>query len=281
MIRIITDTTCVLPHQQLNELDIPYLPQFIIFGNNSYRDDTEIDTATFLRKLRSSPTLPKTAAPPPALYNPIYQKYTDLGEEMIVITPSSELSGTNRSAILAANDFPQSKIHVIDSRTVAGGLGQFVLQAWEWAHQGLEFDPLISRLIQMIPNNRTYFVVDTLEYLHKGGRIGGAQALFGSILQIKPILTLRDGHIDPVETQRTKKRALARMEELVLADCPKNQAARIAISQCDAMDEAIELASYFKENLGFLNIPIYEAPPAIVVHGGPKIISISYYTNMA
>jgi len=280
MIRIITDTTSVLPHQQLSDLDIPYLPQIIIFGNDSYRDDSEIDTTTFLQKLRSSPTLPKTAAPPPALYNPIYQKYADIGEEMIVITPSAELSGTYRSASLAANDFPQAKIHVIDSRTVAGGLGQFVLQAWEWAHQGFEIDALISHLSQMIPYNRTYFVVDTLEYLHKGGRIGGAQALFGSILQVKPILTLRDGHIDPVETQRTKKRALARMEELVMAECPKNQTARLAISQCDAMDEAMELVSYFKEKLGFSDIPIYEAPPAIVVHGGPKIISISYCTAM-
>jgi len=279
MIRIITDTTCVLPQRQMMDLEIPFLPQIIIFGNDSYRDDTEIDTVTFLQKLNSSTTLPKTAAPAPALYNPIYQKYSDLGEPMVVITPSAEVSGTYRSAMTAANDFPQAKIKVIDSLSIAGGLGQMVLQASEWAHQGIDFDDLVTRISRMIPRNRTYFVLGTLEYLYKGGRIGGAQALFGSILQVKPILTLRKGHIEPVESQRTKKRALARMKEIVLAECPKGQEARLSISQCDAIDEAKELAGYFTDRLGVADIPIYEAPPAIVVHGGPKIISISFYTS--
>jgi len=278
MIRIIADTTCSLPQHLLKDHDIPLLPQIIIFGDDSYRDDTEIDTETFLRKLRASAALPKTAAPPPSLYTPIFKKFFDQGDTVFVITPSGDVSGTFRSASVAAGDFPQADIRILDSRTVAGGLGQFVLQAWEWANHGMDSDTLEKCLTEMISRNRTYVVVDTLEYLYKGGRIGGARALFGSLLQIKPILTLKNGHLEPVETQRTKKRAVARMQELVFADCPRNSESRLTICQCDALDEATGLAESMSRKLGISDIPIYEAPPAIVVHAGPKLLSVSFFT---
>lgn len=277
MIHIIADTTCGLPQEQMKALGIAYLPQIIIFGETSYRDDTEIDTATFLRKLRAATTLPKTAAPPPESYKPIYEAYLAEGGTIFVITPSADISGTTRSASVAAQDYPGADIRVIDSRTVAGGLGQMVLQAKEWADGGVAADTLEARLKALIPLGRIYFVVDTLEYLYKGGRIGGAKALFGSILQIKPILTLRDGHIEPVESQRTKKKALARVQEIVRKECPRTAGARLSISHCDAEEEAHEFANFFTETMGFKDIPIYLVPPAIVVHGGPKILAVSYF----
>jgi DegV family protein with EDD domain len=279
MIRIVADTTCSLPQPLLKDHDIPLLPQIIIFGDDSYRDDTEIDTETFLRKLRASAALPKTAAPSPSLYIPIFKESSEHGDTVFVITPSSDVSGTFRSATVAAADFPKADIRIFDSRTVAGGLGQVVLQAWEWAKQGLDADAIDSNLSAMVPRNRTYVVVDTLEYLYKGGRIGGARALLGSLLQIKPILTLKDGHLEPVETQRTKKKAVARMQELAFAECPHNSDARLTICHCDAQDEATELAVSMTNHLGIPNIPIYLAPPAIVVHAGPKILSVSFFTS--
>jgi DegV family protein with EDD domain len=278
MIRIIADTTCSLPQSLLEHLGISKLPQIIIFGEDSYRDDTEIDTETFLRKLRASAALPKTAAPPPSLYTPLFKDFSDNGDTIFVIAPSSDVSGTFRSATVAVADFPQADIRIIDSRTVAGGLGQMVLQAWEWIQQGVDADAIEKGLTAMISQNRTYVVVDTLEYLHKGGRIGGARALFGSLLQIKPILTLKDGHLEPVETQRTKRRAVGRMQELVIADCPCNADSRVTICHCDALDEATTLAESMSAMLGIPNIPIYLAPPAIVVHAGPKILSVSFFT---
>lgn len=278
MIRIIADTTCSLPRQQLQDLGIAFLPQIIIFGNESFRDDNEIDTSTFLRKLRAASELPKTAAPPPSMYGPIYKEYVDEEDTIFVIAPSADLSGTFRSATVAAQDFPGADIRVFDSRTVAGGLGQMVLQVWEWVQQGMEPDQIEDNLKRLSARNKTFFVVDTLEYLYRGGRIGGAQALFGSILQVKPILYLKDGRTEPLETQRTKRRAVVRMQQLVISDCPCTPEARLAISQCDAYDEAQEMADFFTETMGLKNIPIYEAPPAIVVHAGPKILSTSFYT---
>jgi DegV family protein with EDD domain len=212
------------------------------------------------------------------MYEPIYKEFAEKNDSIFVIAPSSELSGTFRSASVAAQDFPEADIRVIDSRSLAGGFGQMVLQAWDWIQQGMQADELETNLKNMVLRNKTYFVVDTLEYLHKGGRIGGAQALVGSILQVKPILYLKDGRTEPLETQRTKKRAVARLKQFVLTDCPPTPESRLSVSQCDAYDEAQEMADFFSENLGIKQIPIYEAPPAIVVHGGPKILSASFFT---
>jgi len=161
----------------------------IIFGENTYRDDNEITTEEFLRKLKSSPTLPKTAAPPPALYNPIFQECASSGDTAIVITPSAELSGTFRSASIAAQDFPHADIRIIDSRTIGSGLGMLVMRALEWSQSNLSADEVVVKVEEMRHRERVYFFVDTLEYLYKGGRIGAAKMLFGSLLQVKPILT--------------------------------------------------------------------------------------------
>ncbi len=279
MISLIADTTCGLPLDQLKALNIPVLPQIIIFENESYRDDTEIDTATFLKKLRSSPTLPKTAAPPPALYTPIYQELLAKGDTIVVIAPSAEVSGTARSATVAAQDFPGADIRVVDSRTVAGGLGSVILEAHRLIQEGIDPDTLVARIKAMCALEKLYFIVDTLEYLYKGGRIGGAQALFGSLLQIKPILTLQNGQVQPFENERTKRRALARVQDLVLKECPCTPEAHLSVSHCEAYEEACEFADFFKRTLNFDNIPIYLVPPAIVVHGGPKILEISFFRS--
>jgi DegV family protein with EDD domain len=281
MIQIIADTTCSIPLDQLAAKGIEYLPQVIVFGDQSYRDDYEIDTATFLQKLQASPTLPKTAAPPPALYNPLYQKYLDQGDSVLVITPSAEVSGTFRSAEVAAQDFPGADIHIVDSRTAAGGLGSIVLQAKEWALQGMPMTELIENVKELSSRGRVYFLVDTLENLRKGGRIGGAQALLGSLLQVKPLLTLKDGKIDAVESQRTKKKAVARLKDIIYAECPHNKEGSISVSHCGAEEEAIQLANEIGRELNIQNIPVYLVPPAIVVHAGPGVLAISFFVAPA
>ncbi len=279
MITIIADTTCSIPQPELIKLGIPYLPQIIIFGDEQFRDDTEITTAQFLSKLRASSSLPKTAAPAPALYNPIYKKELDAGNTVIVLTPSAEISGTYRSAIVAAEEFPGADIRIIDTRTVAGGLGSLVLLAHQWAKEGMDADTLEKKIRELASRQKVYFVVDTLDYLYKGGRIGGASALVGSILQVKPILTLKNGRAEAAETQRTKKRALARIVEIVEQECPHDPSGLLSISQGDALDDAAALALEFTRVTGIQDIPIYEVPPAIVVHAGPKVMEISFFTQ--
>jgi DegV family protein with EDD domain len=233
MIRIVSDTTCALPSEVTRKLEIPILPQIIIFGAESFRDDTELNSASFLAKLRASPTLPKTAAPPPSLYHPIFNDLLNKGETILVLTPSAEVSGTYRSAEVAAQDFPGAPIHIVDMRNIASMLGAAVLLADRWAKQRKTLPEILERLEELKTRQRTYFVVDTLEYLHKGGRIGGAKRLVGEMLQVKPILWIKDGRVEPFEQQRTKKRALNRLMELVAEECTKGEGSFLSLMQAD------------------------------------------------
>lgn len=277
MTRIIADTTCGLPLDELAELGIAVIPQIIIFDEKPYRDDTEIDTPTFLSKLKEAKELPKTAAPPPAMYEPLFKTYAEQGQSIIIPTPSSDLSGTFRSAEIAAENVPAADVYILDTRSVAGGLGVLVKMAKKWADEGRHPEEIIENLKGLAKREVVYFLVDTLEYLHKGGRIGNASYLIGSVLQMKPILGLQDGKVTAIEKQRTSSKALTRIKELVLQDCPKGEESYITVSHCGGEARARKLAEELSEALDIENIPVYEVPPAIVVHGGPGIIEVSFF----
>jgi DegV family protein with EDD domain len=277
MVKIVADTTSGLPRAMLKTLGIPLIPQIVCFGEESYRDDTEMDTTSFLQKLKASSELPKTAAPPPALYHPIFEQALREGEDVVVVAPSGKVSGTVRSAEVAAQDFPKLKVFVVDTQTIAGNLASLVLLAHAWAQEGAQADIIVSRLKEWIPRGHIFFLVDTLEYLQKGGRIGGARALLGEMLQIKPILCLQDGQVEAFEQQRTKRRGQARLLEVVEEQCPKGPQAHLCVMQADAVQEAGILAADLKSRMNLADIPIYELPPAIVTHGGPGLLGIGFF----
>ncbi len=281
MVTIIADTTCSIPVSELEEMGVYVLPQIIIFGDESYRDDTEIDHATFLKKLTASSALPKTAAPPPALYTPIYKKEFEAGNSMVVICPSTEMSGTMRSAVQAAQDFPDADIHVVDTRTIGSGLGSIVRCAVAWAKEGLSASDIVDKVKEMSKREHVYFLVDTLEYLKKGGRIGGAAALLGSIMQVKPILTINDGKAEAFEKQRTKIRAIARLKELAHSECPEGKECFVTIMHGAAKDEAEILSKECRDLLHVNEVPYFDLPPAIMVHAGPGVLAISYFVPAA
>lgn len=277
MTMIIADTTCSLPQEIIAKRGIPLIPQVVMFGEDAYHDDKELDTATFMQKLRNSVELPKTAAPEPPLYFPFFQKAQEAGESVIVVAPSAKVSGTVRSAETAAQEFPDLDVRVIDTQTISCNLGSLVLVADDMAKSGASADEIEAKLLEMIPRGRIYFLVDTLEYLQKGGRIGGAKALLAELLQIKPILQIVDGQVEPFEQQRTKKRALTRLAEVVTESCPGTAESYLTVMQVEAEEEAAQLAETLKSSVSVLEIPIVELPPAIVVHGGPKTMGVGFF----
>jgi DegV family protein with EDD domain len=279
MIKIFADTTACFSLEKAKALGLVYLPQIIVFGEKTYRDDTELDTAQFISLLKSSASLPKTAAPPPALYEPYLKEYATEGNTVIIICPSGAQSGTVRSATVAAQDFPDADIRVFDSRSIGSGLANMVLKALEWVNEGLDADTVMARLESMSQREDNYFVVDTLEYLHKGGRIGSAQALVGGLLQVKPILTNRGGTAAPVESQRTHKRAMARIKEIVFEKCPPTPDSMLGVMHGDAEEIANSLAEELKTHFGFDKVPVYNLPPAFLVHAGPGVIGISFFNK--
>src|SRR5574340_369666 len=172
MVKIVADTTCGIPKERLRQLGVPLIPQVVVFGEESFHDD-ELDTATFLQKLKDSKTLPKTSAPEPSLYYPILTEATEKGDSVVIVAPTSKASGTVRSAQSAAQNFPDTDIHIVDTMTISCNLATLVLVANEMAGQGKPADEIVDCLNDMIPRGELYFLVDTLEYLAKGGRIGG------------------------------------------------------------------------------------------------------------
>lgn len=274
---IVADTTCGLPRDLLQQRRILCIPQVVIFGDDAYHDDNELDTHTFLQELKASPTLPKTSAPEPPLYFPIFEEAKKKGESVIVVAPTGKASGTVRSAGTAAQEFPGLDVRVVDSQTISCNLGSLVLLADEMAKAGKSADEIVVKLDGMIPRGRIYFLVDTLEYLARGGRIGGAKKLLAELLEIKPILQVRNGQVETFEQQRTKRRALARIVEVVGEQCKGGDESHLCVIQVAAEKEAEALVQELKAKVNVAYVPIYELPPAIVVHSGPGALGVGFF----
>ena len=276
---IVADTTCGLPRDLLAQRGIPVIPQIVMFGEDSFHDDREMDTATFMQKLKASKSLPKTSAPEPPLYFPIFKEAQEKGESVIVVTPTGKASGTARSAQTAALEFPKLDVRVVDTLTISCNLASLVLLADDMAKAGESADAIVAKLDDMIPRGRIYFLVDTLEYLAKGGRIGGAKRLLAELLEIKPILQVKNGQVESFEQQRTRKRALARLVEVAAEQCPGGESAHLCVIQVEAESEAQSLAAELLSRVSVPQIPIYELPPAIVVHAGPRAMGVGFFVK--
>jgi DegV family protein with EDD domain len=276
---IVADTTCGLPRNLLRERGIALVPQVVIFGDQAYHDDEQLDTAAFLQRLEAFPTLPKTAAPEPPLYFPIFEQAREKGESVVVVAPTGKASGTVRSAQTAAQEFPGLDIRVLDTQTISCNLGSLVLLADDLAKAGRGADEIVAKLNEMIPRGRLYFLVNTLEYLAKGGRIGGAKKLLAEMLQIKPLLQVKDGQVESFEQQRTKRRALARLVEVTVEGCQGGDEAHLCVLQVAAEKEAESLAQELKAKIPVSHIPIYQLPPAIVVHSGPGALGVGFFVE--
>lgn len=277
MTKIITDTTSCLPSTIQKEFNIPVVPQMIHFGEESYTEGIDIDNQSFLIKLRSSKDLPKTSAPPPELFASLFKSHADPDEPIFCIHPSADLSGTVRSALTAKMDFPNLDIEVIDTRLVASPLGIVIHQAAIWNQAGVPAAELRQRISDLSARGRIYFVVATLDYLARGGRIGGASFLIGNALQIKPILTLSDGKVEPHSKESTFNKAINHLKTLVLDEYPGEQAGLMSIMHADNQALAEELSSFFVEQLGIEQPEISYLPPAIITHAGPGSIAIGFF----
>lgn len=277
-VRIVTDTTASLPSGYAAQHSVEVVPQVILFGEQSFLEEREITYDEFVRRLKVSSQLPKTAAPPPSEFVKAYERQLAHASTIISIHPTADASGTVRSAVTTKEaSFPQADIRIVDTRTIGGDLGAMVMAAVEWAESGVGADDIVVRLKTMIPRSRTYFLIRTLEYLQKGGRIGGAAALVGSVLQIKPILEIRDGRVEVLEKVRAQHRALERLLELVTDQCPRTPAARISVMHADVAEDAQRLAAELEARLGLKSIPVVNVGSAITTHGGPGVLGVGFF----
>ncbi len=277
-IRIVTDTTACLDEAFLQAHHVECVPQVIHFGEECYLEQVELGFEDFLKRLRVSPVLPHTAAPPPGEFVKAYRRQLEQAQTILSIHPSTEVSGTVRSAISAhVGSFPGADIRVLDSRTVAGPLASMVRLAVEWSESRVSADEILRRLEALIPRSRAYFAVGTLEYLRRGGRIGGASALLGSALQIKPVLQLRKGRVEPLEKVRTHHRAVERLKTLARIECPRGAEGWLTVMHGDLSEEAEALASELQQALEVPHVPIYRLGAAISTHAGPDTLAVGFF----
>ena len=279
-VRIVTDTTACLPQEYAVAHAIEVVPQVIRFGQESFLEEREMSYDEFVRRLKSSAELPSTAAPLVRDFVESYGRQLAAARTILSIHPSVDVSGTVRSALTAKEtSFPEADIRILDTRTVGGNLASMVMAATRWAEAGVDASEIMARLEAMIGRGRTYFLVATLEYLQKGGRIGGASALIGGALQIKPILQLKSGHVEVLEKVRTHSRALERLKELILQDCPRSAEAHLTVMHADALEGAQALAGDLRSALGMEAIPMYSVGAAITTHAGPGTLAVGFFTN--
>ena len=240
-VHIITDSSCDLSDDLATELGIMIVPLEIRFGMQTFTDRVELSTADFWERCRASDDLPSTAAPSPGAFTDAYQRAADAGaSEVVVITLSGDLSATIEAAQQAASQPPDGiTCHVVDSRSVSAGLGLLVIGAAELASggaSGAEIAEVVRAAAQRV---RVHAALDTLENLRKGGRIGAAQSLLGSVLSIKPLITVTDGCVEPAGKQRTRTRALTHLVDLVSAQSANISQLAVMHADCADIDDFV------------------------------------------
>lgn len=215
-VKVVTDSTADLPAHVVEELGISVVPLHIHVGEDTFQDGVTISTEGFYNLLTTGNILPKTSAPSSGMFIETYEKLAQESDEIISIHISTKLSATYASALVAKDGVETPcRIELVDSLSASIGLGVLVVQAAEMARDGATIDDILEATTAAIPRTQLFGVVDTLEYLHKGGRIGKAATFLGSMLNVKPIIGVRDGIVHPIERVRGREKALARVCELV------------------------------------------------------------------
>jgi DegV family protein with EDD domain len=280
MVKIITDSTANFPPGTIEKHDITVVPIYINFEEDSFRDGIDIDNETFIKKLKSSKSPPTTSAPSPKLFADVFNRLAAHGESLMCILVSGQMSGTYNAAVLAAKGLPHLDIRVIDSKLCSGPLGTLVTKAAEWSDEGLNVDNIKERVSQMIERGRIYFMVDDLNFLAKSGRVSAPKALFGSLLQLKPILTFKEGSIVEYVRTRTQHKATERMIEVVRELYPADGSGFISVMHANALESAQKFAGELKQRFDLKETPpIFNLSTGIVLHAGPGIFGPGFFVN--
>ncbi len=272
-IKIVTDSVADLPPALASANDITVVPAYVIIGNETFRDGLDISADRFYERLGTLPRLPTTSQPTMADFQEVYRQLLDQGHQIVSVHVSAKLSGTVNSATQAKAALGDaSQIEIVDSQLASAPQGLAVLNAAEWAREMSDFHEVARRVRQALPRYRSYVLVDTLEYLQKGGRIGKAQAFVGGMLKVKPILTVQDGEVHPVERPRSRERGKARLIELVRNLAPVRQ---INISYSTDRVQALAVRAELAEMVDPEHLIESRFGPVLGTYLGPDALGVT------
>lgn len=273
-IALITDSTADLPPALAAERGIYVIPQVVVWGQETLKAGIDIDSQTFYERLAGESALPTTSRPAPADVAALCQQAMDDGaEDVLILTVSAEVSGSFGAAEQAQKmlDFP---VKIIDTRTISVAQGLTVLAVADLLDSGASLAEAAAASQETAARSRMFFTPSTLEYLHRGGRIGGAQRLIGTALSIKPILHISDGRVEAFESVRTRKRAVSRLVEIIGELVDTNKPFQVGVTHGNTPDEAAALRDEIASTWNPQHLLTGEVDASIGVHVGPGVLGI-------
>ena len=270
-VAVVTDSTADLGPEVQERLGLAMVPLIVNWDGQTFRDKIDLSAAEFYRRLRSSKTLPKTGAPSLGAFENVFREQLKQHDAVICINLAAGLSGTYEVARRAGESVDPRHIWVVDSGSVSIGIGWLAEMAVTLAREGLPPGEIAEQLEQAKSRLRILALLETLTFLQRGGRIGRAAALAGTLLNVKPILSVRDGEVAPVERVRTMNGAVRRLVELVGAQGPVE---RLGVIHADSASHAGEVESLLKARYPEISIDRGELGPVVGTHGGPGVIGV-------
>lgn len=278
-VKIIGITSAGLESADAQKYGITIVPLRVNFGTETLRDGVDISNEEFLERLAASKLFPTTSQPPVGDFLPLYQQFRAEGHEVLCVVLSNKLSGTWLSANAARLQLNDDHVAVFDTLSVSAGEALILVEAARLANAGKTLAEILSRLEAMRDQVKMCFVVDTLEYLAKGGRVGNAQAFLGAMLQMKPILEIRNGLVEGAERVRTKAKAQARLRTLIAEAVQGKTRTQICVMHTRLLDNAIELADELKQTYQLADCPIYPVSAGIAAHTGPGALGFALFAE--
>jgi DegV family protein with EDD domain len=279
-VAIVTDSTAYIPQDWVKKYDLSVVPLFVLWSGEELKDGVDIYPTEFYQRLESAKEMPTTSQPTPAEFHKVYQTLAEKGHDILSIHISSKLSGTVDSAIQAKAMLPEANIEVFDSLSASMETGWHVLAAAKAAMRGASLAECKAMAEKAQANSGILFMVDTLEFLHRGGRIGGAQRFLGTALNFKPILEIQDGAIEALERVRTKRKALDRLMELIEERIDGRKPVYLSSIHANAAETAEEVLEQLAARVKPVETAITEVSPAIGTHTGPGAIVLSYLAGV-
>jgi DegV family protein with EDD domain len=278
-VAVVTDSTAYIPDEALTDLDIPVIPLWLIWDQDRYRDGVDIDPGAFYCRLRERGTIPSTSQPSVGEFIEFYRRVAEEKQTDTIVGAyiSSKISGTVASAEAAATQVPELNITVIDSLSTSMGLGFVALAAARTAAGGGSVEEVAATAHSVRERLTVLFAVDTLEYLHKGGRIGGAKRFLGTVLNIKPLLHLNDGCVEPLCQVRTRRRVIEEMLDTAEACLNGRPMAEAAVIDVDNREESDIVAKAVKERFDVPTVYQTTVSPVIGTHAGPGTVGMGFY----
>jgi DegV family protein with EDD domain len=278
-VAVVTDSTADIPAELVAHYNIHVVPQILIMGEKTWLDGVDIDSATFYELLRTSSQFPSTSQPGIHDFHTLFTRLSTEWDGIVAVLVSSELSGTVNSALGAKQSLPDIPIEIVDTRAVSMQLGLIVLNAARAAAAGGDLQTVAKVARGLVGRTHVYFVVDTLEYLHRGGRIGAASRLMGTALNLKPVLEVRDGIIQPVARIRSRRKALDKLYELLEEQLADADGVHMAVLHIDVPEEAARLGEQLNARFQPAEMFVGECGPVVGAHAGPGTVGVAFYTE--